>query len=83
MTPERDGLFKNTTTVLAGTILALVTWASGMPARAATVPTGFIAATDPWTRGKGNAISLKFGTQVPLELPFVFVNGSAHSRRNS
>ena len=41
MTPERDGLFKNTTTMLVVTILALVTWASGMPARAATVPTGF------------------------------------------
>ncbi len=34
-------MFRNTSTVLAGVILALVTWASGTPARAATVPTGF------------------------------------------
>lgn len=46
-------MFKNTTTMLVVTILALVTWASGMPARAATVPTGFIAAADPMDEGKG------------------------------
>ena len=41
MTAKRNSLFRKTTIVLAGAVLALVTLASGVPARAATVPTGF------------------------------------------